>query len=98
MPDGKNIETATNSHQDLSACGVDGISDRLIKSAKEEGVKFVRILVEACVRNGRVLESRKEARTTLLHKRGERDQIQNWRPISMTNCVYRIFICLRARS
>jgi hypothetical protein len=98
MRDSKNIETVIDSCQDLNACGVDGISYRLIKSAKEEGVKFIRILVEACVRNGRVLESWKEARTILLHKKGERDQIQNWRPISITNCVYRIFTCLMARS
>jgi hypothetical protein len=98
MLDGKNIEAVINSRQDLRACGVDGISYRLIKSAKEGGVKFVRILVEAHVRNGKVLESWKEARTILLQKKGERDQIQNWRPISITNCIYRIFTCLMARS
>jgi hypothetical protein len=43
------------------------------KVRKEEGVKFIRILVEACVQNGTVLESRKEARTILLEKKGERD-------------------------
>jgi hypothetical protein len=54
---GKKTKTVINSRQDLSACGVDGTSHRLIKSAKEEGVKVIRIVVEACVRNGRVLES-----------------------------------------
>jgi hypothetical protein len=40
------------------------------------------------------MTSWKEARTILLHKKGDREVIGNWRPISITNCVYRIFTCL----
>jgi hypothetical protein len=98
MLDEKNIEAVINSRQDLSANGVDGIGYRIIKGAKKEGVKFIRLLVEACMRNGKIPESWKEARTILLYKKGDRDVIQNWRPISITNCVYRIFTCLMARS
>jgi hypothetical protein len=98
MRDEKNIAAVINSRQDLSASGADGISYRIVKSAKGEGVKFIQLLVEACMRNGRVPESWKEARTILLYKKGEREAIQNWRPISITNCVYRIFTCLMARS
>jgi hypothetical protein len=98
MLDDKNIAAVINSRQDLSACGVDGVSSRIIKSAKEEAVKFVRPLTEACMRSGKVPSSSKEARIILLYKKGERDQIHNWRPISITNCIYRIFTCLMARS
>jgi hypothetical protein len=44
------------------------------------------------------MTSWKEAKTILIHKKGDRDQIENWRPISITNCLYRIFTCLVARA
>jgi hypothetical protein len=98
MLDERNIDAVIKSRQDLSASGADGISYRIIKKAGKGGVKFIRILVETCIRNGRVPESWKEARTILIYKKGEREEIQNWRPISITNCIYRIFTCLMARS
>jgi hypothetical protein len=55
-------------------------------------------IVEASIRCGHVMTSWKEARTILLHKKGDREVIRNWRPISITNCAYRIFTCLLARA
>jgi hypothetical protein len=98
MLDEKNIEQVIRSRQDLSASGVDGISYRIIKAAKKEGVKFIQLLVKACIRNEKIPSSWKEARTILLFKKGERENVENWRPISITNCIYRIFTCLMARS
>jgi hypothetical protein len=98
MLDEKNIEAVIKSRQDLSASGGDGISYRIIKAAKKEGVRFMKLLIAACIRNGKVPESWKEARTVLLFKKGDRAEIENWRPISITNCIYRIFTCLMARS
>jgi hypothetical protein len=77
----KNIDDATKSRQNLSASGIDGISYRIIKAAKKDGVRFIRLLVEACLRNEKILDSWKEARTILLFTKGEREQIENWRPI-----------------
>jgi hypothetical protein len=82
----------------MRACGIDGISYQIIKAAKKEGVKFIKLLVGACIRNEKILDSWKEARTILLFKKGDRERIENWRPISITNCIYRIFTCLMARS
>jgi hypothetical protein len=44
------------------------------------------------------MTSWKEARTILLHKKGDREAIRNWRPNSITYCAYRIFTCLLARA
>jgi hypothetical protein len=93
-----NIAEVIRSREDLSACGVDGISYRIMKGAGAEGVKFVKLLVRGCIRSGRVMSSWKEAKTMLLYKKGDRDEIGNWRPISITNCMYRIFTCLMARA
>jgi hypothetical protein len=86
----KNITAVIKSREDLSACGVDGISCRIMKRAGTEGVKFMKNVVRACLRNGRIISTWKEAKTILLHKKGGRDQIENWRPISITNCMYRL--------
>jgi hypothetical protein len=96
--DEKNIEEVIKSRQDLSACGIDGISYRILKAAGKEGITFIKTMVRACIKNGRIVNSWKEARTVLISKKGDRADIGNWRPISITNCIYRIFTCLLARA
>jgi hypothetical protein len=41
----KNIEEVIKSRDDLSTCGVDGISYRIMKGAGAEGIKFMQHLV-----------------------------------------------------
>jgi hypothetical protein len=98
MLDEKNITDVIKSRGDLSASGVDGISYRIMKGAGTEGVKFMKNIIRASLRNGRVISTWKEAKTILIHKKGNREEIGNWRPISITNCMYRIFTCLMART
>jgi hypothetical protein len=98
MFDYKHIAEVIKSRQDLSASGVDGISYRIIKGAKNEGVKFIKLIIRACIRNGRIFDSWKEARTILLHKKRDQEAIENWRTISITNCIYRIFTRMLARA
>jgi hypothetical protein len=93
-----NIAQVIKSRQDLSACGVDGISYRIMKGAGSEGVKIMELLVRACIQSGKVINTWTEAKTILLHMKGNREEIENWRPISITNCMYRIFTCLMARA
>jgi hypothetical protein len=96
--DEKKIAEVIKSRDDLSASGIDSISYRVIKRAGAEGVKFVRTLVRGIIKSGPVMSSWKEARKILIHKKGDRDEITNWRPISITDCLYRIFTCLMARA
>jgi hypothetical protein len=96
--DEKKIAEVIKWRDDLSANGINGISHRVIKGAGAEGVKFVRTLVRGIIKSGRVMNSWKEVRTILIHKKGDRDEIANWRPISITNCMYRIFTCFMARA
>jgi hypothetical protein len=94
----RHIRDVINSRDDLSACGVDGISYQLFKMAKQGSVEFMKRMIKTSIRCGRVTTSWKEARTILLHKKGDREVIGNWRPISITNRAYRIFVCLLARA
>jgi hypothetical protein len=87
MIDEEHIAEVIKSRADLSACGVDGISYRIMKSAGTEGVKFMKLLIRGCIRGRRAMRTWKEAKTILLYKKGNRDEIGNWRPISITNCM-----------
>jgi hypothetical protein len=98
MLNDRNIEEVIKSRQDLSASGIGGISYRILKAAGKEGVKFIKLLVRTCIRNRKIIQTWKEARPILIHKKGNRDAIQNSRPISIMNCVYRIFTGLLARA
>jgi hypothetical protein len=44
------------------------------------------------------MNSWKEPKTILRYKKRSRDEVENWRPISITNCMDRIFTCLMARA
>jgi hypothetical protein len=72
MLDEKTITDVITSPVDLSASGVDGISYRIMKGAGTEGVKFVKNFMPARLRSGRVINTWKEARTILIHKKGDR--------------------------
>jgi hypothetical protein len=95
--DDKNIEKVIRSRQELSASGTDGIGYSILKCGGNEGVRFMKRIIEGILRSGRTITSWKEARTILIHKKGNVDELRNWRPISITNCIYRIFTCLMAR-
>jgi hypothetical protein len=94
----QHIYEIIKSRPDLSANRTDGIGYHITKAAKKVGVQFMKLLVGADIRNGRILSSWKEARAILLHKKGDREQVRNWRAVSIANCVYRVFTCLMARS
>jgi hypothetical protein len=94
----ENILVIITSRDELSACGNDGISSRIMKAAGPEAVKLMKRIVKAIFRCGRVFDSRKEARIILISNKGQRTDPKNWRPISITNCTYRLYTCLMGRA
>jgi KaiC/GvpD/RAD55 family RecA-like ATPase len=93
-----NIQAVIRSRDDLRVCGNDGINYMIIKAAGQARVKFMRHIIKATIRYRRVIDSWKGARTILIYKKGDRDDPKNWRPITITNCVYRIYASLMARA
>jgi hypothetical protein len=94
----ENSSVIIRSRDELNACGNDGISYKIIKAAGPEAVKFMKRIIKATIRCDRVFDSWKEARTILICKKGERIDPKNWRPISIANCIYRVYTCLMARA
>jgi hypothetical protein len=91
MPDEKKIRDVIKSRQDLSVNGVDGIGHRIVRAAEKEGVSLMRVLIGACIREGGIPDAWNQAKTMLPYKKASRGEIRNWRPISITHCVDRIF-------
>jgi hypothetical protein len=93
----KNIGAVIRSRSDIGGVGTDGINNRILKTAGKEGIRFMKLITRACIRCGRIMESWKTAKTILIYKKGDRNETANWRPISITNCLYRVFTCLMGR-
>jgi hypothetical protein len=93
----KNISEVIKSRKDQSSCGPDGISNLILKAAGKEGIRFMKSVIQGCLSYGRIMDSWKMAKTILIYKKGDKIDPKNWRPISITNCLYRVFTCLMAR-
>jgi hypothetical protein len=65
-----NIRAIIRSRDDLRACGNDSISDRIMKGAEPKAVKFMKRIIKATIRCGRVFDSRKAAQTIPIYKKG----------------------------
>jgi hypothetical protein len=61
MVEEKHIRDVINSRDDLSACGVDEVSCRLFKAAKQGSIEFMKHIIKTSIRCGRVMTSWKEA-------------------------------------
>ena len=77
-----------------SSTGHDGIPYSIFKLSPVKSSKFLKRLFTTVLRNSRVPVTWKRSSTILLHKGGNVNEIKNWRPISITNTQYRVFMCL----
>jgi hypothetical protein len=93
----KNISEVIRSRPDIGACGPNGIGNCILKAASKEGIRFMRNIIQGCLSFGKIMTSWKVAKTILIYKKGDKTDPHNWRPISITNCLYRTFTCLMAR-
>jgi hypothetical protein len=98
MLDEQPISEVIRSRHDLSPKDPERIGSRIVRAAKKEGVKFMKLPIEACIRSARIVDPRKEVRTILLHRKGDRERVENWRAISMTKSASCIFTYMMARS
>jgi hypothetical protein len=77
----------------LSAPGLDGVANPLLKLENEKGAKMLIELMKMITNTGFYPEEWKNARTILLYKDGERKNPGNWRPMTVTSVIYREIFC-----
>jgi hypothetical protein len=87
------ILKVVKSRATLSAIGLEGIEYQMVKLGGTGAINFLKLLSHKIITANTIPRSWKTARTVLLCKNGERNDPKNWRPISVTNAIYRIFTC-----
>ncbi|GFR25051.1 retrovirus-related Pol polyprotein from type-2 retrotransposable element R2DM [Trichonephila clavata] len=73
-----------------SAPGPDGIMYRQWREV-DPGCKILCAVFNVCLRLCKVPPSWKISSTILIHKSGDHDDVTNWRPIALSNTLYKLF-------
>ena len=71
--------------------GPDGVHPRVLKEAAEEFAKLLTIIFNKSLKSQTVPQIWKEAHVTPIHKKGSKSHAQNYRPISLTSVVCKVF-------
>jgi hypothetical protein len=90
MTDKKNIGQNLRRKNKLSALGLDGMGYLVLKLGGIPMLEFLSHIFGACVKYGKVPRTWKRSRTVFLYKKGDVSVPENWRPITITSCIYRI--------
>ena len=90
------LQKIVKSRRKLSANGPDGVGYRIMQLGGKEAIRFLQELFAGIWKTRKVPTTWKMAKTILLYKKGDTNMLQNWRPISLTNCIYRIFTAVVA--
>jgi hypothetical protein len=91
------IAKGLRSKNNLSGLGRDGIGYLFMKLGEQPMINWLKEVFEVCVKNGIVPDTWKRSRTVMLYKKGETHIPSNWRPITITSCIYRLFMSLTAQ-
>jgi hypothetical protein len=75
---------------------MDGIGYLFLKFGEVPQIEFIRRVFEECVKEGDVSETWKRSRTVFLSKKGEMNVPSNWRPTTITSCLYKPFMAMNA--
>lgn len=78
-----------------SAPGKDRVEYRHLK-AVDPKCEVLALIFNHCMDNNDVPASWKQSMTVLIHKKGDADEISNFRPIALMSCVYKLFMSVMA--
>lgn len=87
----KEIDEHINSLKTNSACGLDGISVSFIKTFKAHLLDPLMFLINLAYQKGVFPTILKESVITPIHKSGNQHELNNYRPISVTSQIAKIF-------
>ncbi|DBA00949.1 TPA: hypothetical protein N0F65_006149, partial [Lagenidium giganteum] len=95
--DEEEVETALLRASRTSAPGLDGVGYDILHRFRAELLPALHAAYQFCWEHRRIPSAWKVGAMKLLHKRGALDQAQNWRPICLQNCVYKLYATILAK-
>ncbi|KAL7727998.1 hypothetical protein ACLKA6_018922 [Drosophila palustris] len=78
-----------------SAPGPDGVTYSDVKRV-DPGCRIITAVFNACLRAKSVPESWKQSNTVLVHKKGDKNDLSNWRPLALGDSVPKLFAAVVA--
>lgn len=85
------IIKAIQSQKDRKASGEDGISNELLKGSSHVTMKTLSTIFNEILTKEEIPTQWTNSTIILLHKKGKKDDISNYRPISLMSNLYKIF-------
>lgn len=85
------VEHALNSISKGKAPGPDGITNDTLKAGGEPLWRRVADLFNDILNTEQIPQQWRESRTVLLHKKGDTEELKNYRPISLLSALYKLF-------
>jgi len=80
-----------NSRNSQSANGPDGIGYSILKLDEELAATLMVLISKAMLKFQRSPTLWNRARTILIYKKGDPNELDNWRPLSIASCLYRVW-------
>ena len=87
----KEVRHAIKQMKDNKAPGIDGLTSDIIKAGGDVAVDQLTKLYNQILHTKKIPQSWKEAKIILLHKKDDKADIKNYRPISLLSHGYKIF-------
>ena len=87
----KEIENTLKSLKKGKAPGIDNITSDILKLGGKEVIKALETIFNEILESQETPETWREAKMIILHKKGERRDIKNYRPVSLLSHTYKLF-------
>lgn len=84
------IENALKQLKNKKSPGEDKISIEMLKLGGRDLLEAVRILINKCINSGSIPEKWKNAEVILLFKKGDKENLENYRPVSLLSHLYKL--------
>ena len=92
------FKDAIKSRDIASAHGPDGIGYWALMLAPEQGAIFMSMISKLMLRFKLMPSTWNHSKTILIYKHGSPNEVNNWRPLNIAPCLYRVWSCALANT
>ena len=92
------FEQAIRSRDITSAHGPDGIGYWALMLAPEQGAEMMVAISKLMLKYKMMPSQWNQSKTILLYKHGSPNEVNNWRPLNIAPCLYRVWSCALANT